>query len=81
MRIRDGKKSDPVSGMEKSRIRDPGCLSATLNVIVPRRLFFAAQQRIAITLKVPKCEIFDFHDFYTIKSLRASDFGVKIKKI
>ncbi len=35
-----------------------------------------------ITLKVPKCEIFDrsdFHDFYPIKSLWESDFGVKIK--
>jgi hypothetical protein len=35
-------------------------------------------------LKVPKCEIFDlsdFPDFYTIKSLRVGDFGVKIKKI
>ena len=34
-------------------------------------------------LKVPKCEIFDssdFHDFYTIKSLREGDSGVKIKK-
>jgi hypothetical protein len=34
-------------------------------------------------LKVPKCEIFDrsdFNDFYTIKSLCESDFGVKIKK-
>jgi hypothetical protein len=32
-------------------------------------------------LKVPKCEIFDrsdFHDIYTIKSLREGDFGVKI---
>jgi len=32
---------------------------------------------------VPKCEIFDrsdFADFYTIKSLRVGDFGVKIKK-
>ncbi len=30
-------------------------------------------------LKVPKCEIFDgsdFHDFYTIKSLREGDFRV-----
>jgi hypothetical protein len=30
---------------------------------------------------VPKCEIFDrsdFPDFYTIKSLRVGDFGVKI---
>jgi hypothetical protein len=35
-------------------------------------------------LKVPKREIFDrsdFPDFYTIKSLRVGDFGVKIKKI
>jgi hypothetical protein len=32
---------------------------------------------------VPKCEIFDlsdFPDFYTIKSLRVGDFGVKIKQ-
>ncbi len=32
---------------------------------------------------MPKCEIFDlsdFPDFYTIKSLRVGDFGVKIKK-
>jgi hypothetical protein len=31
----------------------------------------------------PKCEIFDrsdFHNFYTIKSQREDDFGVKIKK-
>ena len=35
-------------------------------------------------LKVPKYETFDssnFHDFYTIKSLREGDCGVKIKKI
>jgi hypothetical protein len=34
-----------------------------------------------LTLKVPKREIFDrsdFPDFYTIKSLRVGDFGVKI---
>jgi hypothetical protein len=33
-------------------------------------------------LKVPNREIFDhsdFHDFYAIKSLTVSDFGVKIK--
>ncbi len=33
---------------------------------------------------MPKCEIFnrsDFPDFYTIKSLRLGDFGVRIKKI
>ncbi len=37
-----------------------------------------------MTLKVPKREIFDrsdFPDFYTMKSLRVGDFGVKIKKI
>jgi hypothetical protein len=35
-------------------------------------------------LKVPKREIFDrsdFPDFYTMKSLRVGDFGVKIKYI
>ncbi len=35
-------------------------------------------------LKVPKREIFDrsdFPDFYTMKSLRVGDFGVKIKKM
>ncbi len=35
-------------------------------------------------LKVLKCEIFDrsdFPDFYTIKSLRVGDFGVKIKNL
>ncbi len=35
-------------------------------------------------LKVPKCEIFDLSDspdFYTIKSLRVGDFGIKIKNI
>ncbi len=38
----------------------------------------------AKNLKVPKGEIFDpsdFHDLYTIKSLREGDFGVKIEKI
>ncbi len=37
-----------------------------------------------LLLKVPKREIFDrsdFPDFYTIKSLREGDFGVKIWKI
>ena len=36
-----------------------------------------------VSLKVPKCEIFDrsdFDDFYTITSLCEGDFGVKIKK-
>jgi hypothetical protein len=35
-----------------------------------------------VSLKVPKCEIFDcsdFNDFYTIKSLCEGDFVVKIK--
>jgi hypothetical protein len=38
---------------------------------------------IFLSLKVPKREIFDlldFPDFYTMKSLRVGDFGVKIKK-
>ncbi len=37
----------------------------------------------SLPLKVPKCEILDrsdFPHFYTIKSLREGDFGVKIKK-
>jgi hypothetical protein len=37
----------------------------------------------SLCLKVPKRDIFyrsDFPDFYTIKSLRVGDFGVKIKK-
>ncbi len=39
---------------------------------------------IFIFLKLPKREIFvrlGFPDFYTIKSLRVGDFGVKIKTI
>ena len=42
------------------------------------RFHFAALSAIS---KVPKREIFDrsdFPDFYTIKSLRVGDFGVKI---
>jgi hypothetical protein len=38
---------------------------------------------IILKVPLPKCEIFDrsdFHVFYTIKSLREADFGVKIKK-
>ena len=38
--------------------------------------------QISLPLKVPKREIVDhsdFHDFYAIKSLTVSDFGVKIK--
>jgi hypothetical protein len=38
---------------------------------------------VCFNLKVPKREIFDrsdFPDFYTIKSLRVGDFGVKIEK-
>jgi hypothetical protein len=40
--------------------------------------------KLCLYLKVPKREIFDrsdFPHFYTIKSLRVGDFGVKIKKI
>jgi hypothetical protein len=39
------------------------------------------ETRTSVLLKVPKREIFDrsdFPDFYTIKSLRKGDFGVKI---
>ncbi len=50
-------------------------------------LFFLSHKysfdRDTVPLKVPKCEIFDrsdFPDFYTIKSRREGDFGVKIKK-
>ncbi len=38
---------------------------------------------LSMRLKVPMREIFDrwdFPDFYTMKSLRVGDFGVKIKK-
>ncbi len=37
---------------------------------------------VGVELKVPKREIFDrsdFPDFYTIKSLRVGDFGVKLE--
>jgi hypothetical protein len=47
------------------------------------RLAICARKKIQILLlKVPKREIFDhsdFPDFYTIKSLRVGDYGVKIK--
>ncbi len=38
---------------------------------------------VRVSLKVPKCEIFDrldFHDFYTIKSLWAGDLNKKYLK-
>ncbi len=41
------------------------------------------KRKVKLGLKVPNREIFhrsDFPDFYTIKSLRVGDFGVKIKK-
>ncbi len=44
--------------------------------------FYADFKFVDSDLKVPKREIFDhsdFHDFYAIKSLTVSDFGVKIK--
>ncbi len=53
--------------------------SVGLLVIVFNTLWLAAGM-----IKVPKREIFDrsdFPDFYTIKSLRVGDFGVKINKI
>ncbi len=49
-----------------------------------RPTLFYPEQANRLDLKVPKREIFDrsdFPDFYTIKSLREGDFGVKIKKI
>jgi hypothetical protein len=48
-----------------------------------RHTFNISKGRVS-DLKVPKREIFDrsdFPDFYTMKSLRVGDFGVKIKKI
>jgi hypothetical protein len=42
------------------------------------------QYNYVFLLKVPKCEVFnrsDFPEFYTIKSLRVGDFGVKIKNL
>ncbi len=47
------------------------------------RYHFDEEQNPNPHLKVPKREIFDrsdFPDFYTMKSLRVGDFGVKIKK-
>ncbi len=47
-------------------------------------MFFNVVPVLGAKLKVPKREIFDrsdFPDFYTLKSLRVGDFGVKIKKI
>jgi hypothetical protein len=53
------------------------CTSTLINGSPPHCL-----ARSYSSLKVPKREIFDhsdFHDFYAIKSLTVSDFGVKIK--
>ncbi len=50
------------------------CVNESIFTVTLRRTYFR-------NLKVPKCEIFDrsdFPDFYTIKSLRVGDFGVKI---
>ncbi len=50
----------------------------------PMRKEVGCIYRQELALKVPKREIFDrsdFPDFYTIKSLRVGDFGVKLKKI
>jgi hypothetical protein len=55
-----------------------------LKILFPIRGFCTREsQSNDTTLKVPKREIFDrsdFPDFYTIKCLRVSDFGVRIKK-
>ncbi len=53
----------------------------TLNFVRP--LYKLNLILLSLRLKVPKREIFDrsdFPDFYTIKSLRVVDFGVKITK-
>jgi hypothetical protein len=58
---------------------DRGCLQNSLTTPSRRR----DRKVFRTELKVPKREIFDrsdFPDFYTIKSLRVGDFGVKIKK-
>jgi hypothetical protein len=39
MLIRDGDSSDPGSGMEKSRIRDPGLTSRIRNTFEPVYIF------------------------------------------
>jgi hypothetical protein len=51
---------------------------------VMEKLYLLHQEKkdLEIRLTVPKREKFDhsdFHDFYAIKSLTVSDFGVKIK--
>ncbi len=46
-------------------------------------IFVQRALKFTVSLKVPKREIFDrwdFPDFYTKKSLRVGDFGVKLKK-
>ncbi len=54
-----------------------------VNIPFPKTVVNHAENlKVAFALKVPKGEIFDlsdFLDFYTIKSLRVGDFGVKIK--
>jgi hypothetical protein len=53
-------------------------------VLIADSCFFTCCCGLAgVLLKVPKREIFDrsdFPDFYTMKSLRVGDFGVKILK-
>ncbi len=54
------------------------------NLFYNFRIIFLKVKVRLYSLKVPKREIFDrsdFRNFYTIKSLRVGDFGVKIKKI
>ncbi len=52
------------------------------HVLKPLHGYNRQEKTKKIILKVPKREIFDrsdFPDFYTMKSLRVGDFGVKIK--
>ncbi len=70
-------------------VRNPVCLegvhvgSVDPGIPAPIRIVAAAKVTNLnyFYLKVPKSEIIDrsdFHDFYTMKSLREGDFGVKI---
>jgi hypothetical protein len=64
-----------------SFIRDRG-IGFVIHIIISEQQTPEAEMKfLDINLKVPKREIFDssdFPDFYTMKSLRVCDFGVKI---
>jgi hypothetical protein len=57
------------------------CMANATFVLKKRQRMVLLADRLEDNLKVPKREIFDRSDFpafYTIKSLREGDFGVKI---